>query len=296
VIVISIDQLRYVRLGTRDLAAAIGFAQRMLGLQLVEQTDTTAFFRSDARAHTLVYVVGDPREQAVGFEIYGAAAFEQAIAVLTGAGLSVTRGDAEHCAARRVRGLASFRDPGGTIIELVVRPMNSGWRYFPTRDAGITGLEAVALRANDVAACESLWTQHFNGRVRDWAGEAAFIGFDDAHHRIAYYPSRGVGILAIEFAVESVDLLMRNSYVLQSAQVTIVHGPGRRPTSNQMFLTFTGPDGVLFSFVAEGDRIANESQHRPRQFPAAPGSLCAWGSQSPVPEFNAMSAVAKRPA
>ena len=34
---IAIEQLRYVRLGTRDLAGAAQFAQRILGLELVEQ-------------------------------------------------------------------------------------------------------------------------------------------------------------------------------------------------------------------------------------------------------------------
>ena len=107
----AIDQLRYVRLGTRNLPAATNFAQRILGLQLVEQSD---------------------------------------------------------CAHRKVRALASFRDPGGNTFELVLRPLNSGWRYFPSRDAGITGLSGVALRAPDVSACEELWTTVFNGRVSDW--------------------------------------------------------------------------------------------------------------------------------
>jgi 2,3-dihydroxy-p-cumate/2,3-dihydroxybenzoate 3,4-dioxygenase len=184
-----------------------------------------------------------------------------------------------------VRALASFRDPGGNTIELVLRPLHSGWRYFPARDAGIVGLTGVALRSRDVPACEALWTTLFNGRVSDWVGEAAFLRFDQAHHRLAYHPSAGRGILAIEFGVENVDLLMQNNYFLQSAQVKIVHGPGRRPTSNQMFLTFAGPDETLFSFVTEGDDIADEATHRPRQFPRTRSSFCAWGSESDVPEF-----------
>ena len=78
---------------------------------------------------------------------------------------------------------------------------------------------------------------------------------------------------------------MQNNYFLQSVQVKIVHGPGRRPTSNQMFLTFAGPDETLFSFVTEGEDIADEATHRPRQFPRSRSSFCAWGSDSDVPEF-----------
>ena len=56
---IEIEQLRYVRLGTRNLPAAVDFAQRILGLQLIERNDEQATFRSDFRDHTLVYEVGD---------------------------------------------------------------------------------------------------------------------------------------------------------------------------------------------------------------------------------------------
>jgi 2,3-dihydroxy-p-cumate/2,3-dihydroxybenzoate 3,4-dioxygenase len=282
---IAIDQLRYVRLGTRDLSGAVDFTERVLGLQLVNRTDEAAYFRSDMRDHTLVFFLGEPTERAVGFEIHGQAQFEAAVAELSRNGLEAAVGTQDECAVRKVRALARFRDPGGNMIELVLRPLNSGWRYFPARDAGIIGLKAVALRSRNVPACEALWTALFNGRVSDWVGETAFLRFDQAHHRLAYYPSASGGLLAIEFGVENVDLLMQNSYFLQSAQVKIVHGPGRRPTSNQMFITFAGPDETLFSFVTEGDDVADEASHRPRQFPRCHSSFCAWGSESDVPEF-----------
>jgi 2,3-dihydroxy-p-cumate/2,3-dihydroxybenzoate 3,4-dioxygenase len=282
---IAIDQLRYVRLGTRDLRTAAAFAERVLGLQLVDRDEEAAYFRSDMRDHSLVFFLGEPTERAVGFEIHGQAQFDAAVTELAQHGIEITIGTAQACAARKARALASFCDPGGNMIELVLRPLHSGWRYFPPRDAGIVGLRGVALRSSDVPACELLWTTLFNGRVSDWVGEAAYLRFDRAHHRLAYYPSASRGILAIEFGVESVDLLMQNNYFLQSAQVRIVHGPGRRPTSNQMFLTFAGPDETLFSFVTEGDDVADEAIHRPRQFPRTRSSFCAWGSESDVPEF-----------
>ena len=64
-----------------------------------------------------------------------------------------------------------------------------------------------------------------------------------------------------------------------------MHGPGRRPTSEQIFLTFAGPDDMLFSYVAEGKRVTDEAAYRPRQFARKRLSFCAWGSESNVPEF-----------
>ena len=193
-------------------------------------------------------------------------------------------GSPEEAARRKVKTFLSF-DAKRVTVDLVVRPLHSGWRYFPSRDAGVTGLEAVALRSTSVAKGEVLWTKVLSGKVSDWVGDAAYIRFDDAHHRIALHPSSSSGVLAVEFGVESVDQLMQSSYFLQDQQVRIVHGPGRRPASGQMFLTFSGPDGVLFSYVADG-RAIDESTHRPRQFPRRARSFCAWGSRSDVPEFD----------
>ena len=220
-----------------------------------------------------------------GFEVAGVVrSGGEAADALAQNGYEITAGSPEEAARRKVKTFLSF-DANGVTVDLVVRPLHSGWRYFPSRDAGITGLEAVALRSTSVAKGEALWTKVLSGKVSDWVGDAAYIRFDDAHHRIALHPSSSSGVLAVEFGVESVDQLMQSSYFLQDQQVRIVHGPGRRPASGQMFLTFTGPDGVLFSYVAEG-RTIDGSTHRPRQFPRRAQSFCAWGSRSDVPEFN----------
>ena len=283
---IDIAQLRYVRLGTQDLAAAADFATRILGLQIVDKTDEQISFRSDWRDHTLVYLAGDPAEQAIGFEVHGDDAYHEALRDLETHGIAARLGTADEAGRRKARAFARFATPSGIAIDLVLRPQHSGWRYFPSRDAGVTGLEAVALRARSPADDETLWTSSFNGRVSDWVGDAAYVAFDAAHHRLAIHPSSKSGILAVEYRVESVDQLMQNMYFLQSAQVRIVHGPGRRPTSEQMFLTFVGPDDVLFSFVTEGRQTQSEMPQVPRQFARRVDSFCSWGSETDVPEFR----------
>jgi 2,3-dihydroxy-p-cumate/2,3-dihydroxybenzoate 3,4-dioxygenase len=283
---IAIDQLRYVRLGTRDLGASADFGQRILGLELVERDGAQAAFRSDFRDHTLVFTNDMRPAQTVGFEVRDTETLERAADTLARNGYDITPGTPDEAARRKVKSFVSFTDASGVAIDLVVRPLHSGWRYFPSRDAGITGLEAVALRSAGVAKSEALWTRVLGGKVSDWVGDAAFIRFDGAHHRLALHPSSSGGVLAVEFGVESVDQLMQSSYFLQDQQVRIAHGPGRRPVSGQMFLTFAGPDGVLFSYVAEGSPIV-EATYRPRQFPRRAQSFCGWGSRSDIPEFNA---------
>jgi 2,3-dihydroxy-p-cumate/2,3-dihydroxybenzoate 3,4-dioxygenase len=283
---IAIEKLCYVRLGVADLRQAADFATRIVGLEPVGGPEETAMFRSDYRDHTLVLYRSETPQQSLAIELRSEGTLEAATARLFEAGYVVARGDAALCQARRVKAMASFRIRDGVTIELVVRPLHSGWRYFPSRDAGITEFFGVAFASTDVATDVRLWTSIFDGAVTDYVGDAAYIALDEEHHRIAIHPSASDRLLEVQFRLESVHELMQNSYFLQSAQVAIAHGPGRRPTSRQVFISFKGPDPILFGFVAEGDKLPPNRDRVPRQFPRAPGSFCAWGSLSLESEFS----------
>jgi 2,3-dihydroxy-p-cumate/2,3-dihydroxybenzoate 3,4-dioxygenase len=282
---VALEQLRYVRLVADDLGRAADFAQRVLGLDPIDRTRELATFRSDFRDYTLAFATAGQAVQSVGLEVRHSDDLDAALAGLRRLGLSGGRGSAEECALRKVKHLLWFTDFSGNRIELVVRPLNSGWRYFPSRDAGIKGLADVILRSTDIERDLSIWCGVLNAQVSDWVGNAAYLGFDDAHHRILLYPAQRAGVLAVEYAVEDVNLLMRNYYVLRDFQIPVMHGPGRRPASEQLFLTFVGPADVAFGFVAEGRTMEGE-RPRPRQFPAGPAGLCGWGSECKIAEFS----------
>ena len=68
---IALRDIRYVRLGCRDIDASVAFATRILGLELAGRDRHGAYFRSDQRDHTLVYLDAPPEEHAIGFEVPG---------------------------------------------------------------------------------------------------------------------------------------------------------------------------------------------------------------------------------
>jgi 2,3-dihydroxy-p-cumate/2,3-dihydroxybenzoate 3,4-dioxygenase len=282
---VALEQLRYVRLVTDDLGHAADFAQRVLGLEPIDRTEGLATFRSDLRDYTLAFATGGRAVQSVGLEVRYSSDLEAAVEGLRRLGISAGRGSADDCALRKVKDMIWFKDFSGNRIELVVRPLNSGWRYFPSRDAGIKGLADVILRSVDIEKDLSIWSGVLGAQISDWVGEATYLRFDNAHHRIVLFPARRPGILSVEYQVEDVNLLMRNLYVLQDLQVAVLHGPGRRPATEQLFLTFAGPAGVHFSFVAEGAAVDPKGRG-PRQFPAGPAGLCGWGSECKIDEFN----------
>src|SRR4029450_11625227 len=115
---IAIDQLRYVRLGTRDLGASVDFAHRILGLELVEQDSTQATFRSDFRDHTLVFTKDMKRARPIRFEVRDVETLERAADALARNGYDITRGTPEEAARRKGKFLVSFADARRVTIHL----------------------------------------------------------------------------------------------------------------------------------------------------------------------------------
>jgi 2,3-dihydroxy-p-cumate/2,3-dihydroxybenzoate 3,4-dioxygenase len=286
---IELLDIRYVRLGTRDLAGADRFAREVVGLEHARSEAGAMYYRSDQRDHTLVYFEGDPADQRVGFELRDADALDAAAAALSDAGIDVRRASATECEQRRVRAGVCFDDPSGNHIELVVRPDHSGVRHFPSRDAGITGFSHIGLCSTDPLRDEAFWTGQLGARVSDRIGNAALLRIDEVHHRIALFPTTHAGVQHVNHQVASIDDVMRAWYQLQQWGVRVVFGPGRHPTSGAVFLYFEGPDGMIYEY-STGVRLIGADQealYQPRQFPKAPSSFCMWGSKPDIAEFRA---------
>jgi 2,3-dihydroxy-p-cumate/2,3-dihydroxybenzoate 3,4-dioxygenase len=285
---IELKDIRYVRLGTRNVEQATEYAQKILGLELVRKESGACYFRSDNRDHTLVYFEGDPHEHTIAFELATARELEAAATALSDAGYQVQSGSKEACEQRCVAEFVNFKDPTGNSIDLVLRPHHSGRRYFPSRDAGITGFSHVGLRTSDPRRDERFWTQLMNARVSDRIGAAPLLRIDGVHHKIALFPSTYAGVQHINHQVEDINDLMRAFYMLKERGVKIVFGPGRHPTSGAIFLYFEGPDGMVYEY-STGVKVFTEEEermHQPRQFPFTPSSFCMWGSKPDIPEFR----------
>jgi 2,3-dihydroxy-p-cumate/2,3-dihydroxybenzoate 3,4-dioxygenase len=283
---IRLHDIRYVRLGTRDLDASARFARAILGLEEAGRDDRSRYFRSDARDHTLVYCEGDPSEHVAGFELEDPAALDAVAAQIDAQGLPVRHGTREECERRRVDAFVHFKDPSGNGIDLVAGPRPPGRAFAASRDAGITGFSHIGLRTTDARRDEAFWTHVCNARVSDRIGTAPLLRIDAVHHKIALFPSTYAGVQHINHQVAGIDDVMRAWYFLREEGVRIVFGPGRHPTSSAVFLYFEGPDGMVYEFSTGVRMIEDEASHRPRQFPFEPASFCMWGSRPDIPEFR----------
>lgn len=282
---ISIAQVCYVRLGVSKLEETARFASEIIGLERVGGADGEAAFRSDSMYHRVCLTEGNPEQQSIGLELSDEADFDAAKQALASADFEVREADADECKRRHVRRALITRDGSGNEIDLVVRPAQSGRRYFPSRDAGITGFQGLGMRSTSLAKDLQFWTEVLNARVSDRVGDITYLQVDQRHHRVVLYPSKRKGILEVALDVESFDCVMQGNYFMKERQIKILQGPGRETASGQSFLRFQGPDDVMFSYVHGMEEAAG---HRPRQYNLREDSLCSWGSHcADVPELRA---------
>jgi 2,3-dihydroxy-p-cumate/2,3-dihydroxybenzoate 3,4-dioxygenase len=281
-------QLCYVRLAVSQPQIAATFATDVLGLQHVPNELEPYLFRSDERYHTLC-LADDSQRSSIGIEIADEPELDRVARDLANDGFAAREATKEECAKRFVRRALIVEDATGNGIDLVLRPAQSGRRYFPSRDAGVTGLQGVGLRSTSIADDLRLWTSILGARVTDRVGEVTYLGIDEKHHRVALYPSDRAGLVYVSYGVESMDAVMQNNYFVQERQIKIVHGPGREPASGQIFLRFAGPEGYVFSY-GYGLRDI-DARHRSRQFTMEASSLCEWGSRcTDIAELQATEA------
>lgn len=283
---VTFRDLRYIRIAMPELEPAARYAADILGLQPAGHEPGRAWFQSDFRSYSLCLEEGSSAPDAVALTVSLADELDIVAADLEKAGFPARRLSLDECASRRIKSGITTTAPNGITVEIVWRPLDTGWRYHGPRDAGITGLLAVALACKNVAADEVFWTGALGLTVSDWVGDAAFLRLDGAHHRIALYPSKRDGLLGVSYAAEDLNAVMRNFYFLQDRQLPIMHGPGRSPASEATFVTTRGPRDILFTYatgMAEGAAVTNRP---PRQFRDEALSHCLWGSASSVPEFQ----------
>jgi 2,3-dihydroxy-p-cumate/2,3-dihydroxybenzoate 3,4-dioxygenase len=284
---IDLRKIRYVRVGTPDLGEATNFATTILGLQPAGRERGMAYFRSDDRDHTICYVEGDPGQHVTAFEVSESADLDAMAAEIERAGYPVHAGTSAECEARRVLNFIAFKDPTGNPIEIVWRAQQANRRYFPTRDAGITGFSHIGLRTTDPRRDEAFWTRVFNARPSDWIGEAPLLRINEIHHSIALFPSTYAGVQHINHQVESIDDVMRSWYFLREQRgIRIVFGPGRHASSGAVFLYYEGLDKMIYEYSCGVMIINDEASYVPRQFDFSPESFCMWGAKPDIVEFR----------
>jgi catechol-2,3-dioxygenase len=114
----------------------------------------------------------------------------------------------------------------------------------------------VALRTNRLAAMTEWYCVALGARVVARAERAAFLSWDDAHHRIALVdtgplavvPADAVGVAHVAFRVPSVEALVSTFVRLRAAGMEPVRTVDHRVTAS---LYYVDPDGNQIELFAD---------------------------------------------
>jgi 2,3-dihydroxy-p-cumate/2,3-dihydroxybenzoate 3,4-dioxygenase len=267
-----------------DLDAAARFATDVFGLQAGDRDEDHAMFRSDARNYSVCFSTGD-EDEAVALTVASREDLDAVKTQLENAGYAPVFLSADEAAIRQSKSVLAVMAPNGVTVEIVWRPLQSGWRYHGPRDAGIVEFSSVQLACTDIAANEAFWTRGLGLRVSDWAGDTAYLALDDAHHRVVLYPSDRDCILGACWEVDEKDSVMRNWYFLQKSQLPVLAGPDRQAASGGIYVTTRGPRGLLMSYITEMEKGPQIAVRGPRQFANTARSHGIWGSITEEQEF-----------
>lgn len=278
-----LQRLSHVCLGSEDSEELTRFVDRSLGLRRARHSNQQTNFVLEP--HTLVLGIKQGGRDDIGLELGHESDLEKIASRIQAYGrTSKQLGKAELLDSGARQGI-EVEDPSGNRLLLLVgsqqtgRPCQSGQTHWLTHLCGV-GLCCTALQ-DDV----DFWTKVLDARVRDRVGDVTFLAIDDAHHRVALYPSDRSGVLYTSFAIPNVDALMRNYYILSDNKIDILQGPGKETVSGNLFIRFAGPDGQVFSLVKEESNIDWEN-HEARCLPLAPLSFCELGAPlERIPEF-----------
>ena len=259
---VNLQDIRYVRLGTRDVDARGALCD-------VDPRPASEAGRDARRASTSAATRATTRSSIStatrpttpsAFEVADGAALDAAAAEIEAHACRCAwaRATSASCAASSVS--LQFRDPSGNGIDLVVRAVTQRAprtcrRATPASPASRTSACARPTRRATRRSGRACATR----ACPTASAPAPLLRIDAVHHRIALFPSTYAGVQHVNHQVAGVDDIMRAYYFLRERGVRIVFGPGRHPTSSAIFLYFEGPDGMVYEYSTGVRTIDDEA-------------------------------------
>jgi catechol 2,3-dioxygenase-like lactoylglutathione lyase family enzyme len=272
---VSITRIGHISLTVTDLDRSVDFAERIIGLRLVERDADGAYLTSCSRHHQLALTEGAVHTvDAVGFDVARAEDLDAYAERLCGLGLSVDEG------RRPSPGIARsvwFDVPDGPTIQLCAgvdvvadtayavlgtRPRKFGHATFSTADP---------------AALERVLVDGLGFRVSDRIpGQLAWLRCNADHHGVGIVTGRP-GLNHYAFEIDSwASFQQLGDHIIQSG-ARFVWGPGRHGPGNNLFAYVEDADGSMCEFFTDLRQIVDERTYEPKDWPSSPISLNQWG-------------------
>jgi 2,3-dihydroxybiphenyl 1,2-dioxygenase len=195
--------LGYIGIRAQNLEDWEAYANRFLGMQLVDKSRSTRSFRMDDRKQR--FVVNEADTDAPGFygwEVADAAALDAFAARLESRGIQVARGSRALAEERRVRDLIVFHDPTGNRLEVFYGAETANDPFKPGRAisgfrTGPLGMGHAVLHCEKIDDVLPFYQEILGFRLSDYFTQpfaAYFFHLNPRHHSLAFIESGKTGI------------------------------------------------------------------------------------------------------
>lgn len=262
-----INQLAYLGAGATDLDAWRGYAGRVLGHQIMPDTDDHALYlRFDDRHHRLVVSPADTDDVTyVGWEVNNRTGLDRAAAAVADAGVEVLEGSPGEADLRRVLGFVYFTCPfSGVRMELAYgHEAMFGPAFQPARPlsgfhTGEHGLGHVVCYASDVQKAADFYVNVLGFGVSDYTVIprmgllASFLHCNGRHHSLAFFaaPNAPRRIQHLMLQTNSIDDVGSTYDVCLDHELTTTT-LGRHPNDHSVSFYFRNPSGWNIEYAWE---------------------------------------------
>jgi len=282
--VLRYSKLGYVALNVTDTARSRVFYEEMIGLQYAGTgAEGEVFLRCSADHHNLIlYPSATPGLRRLGWEMDGEEQLERLAAHAHALGIAVAAVEPARRRNDRIGRAYRLREPNtGVCFEFYDAMTQFAGSPFRPTVAKIQRLGHVVLKAVDYDAVVSLLTESFSFRVSDAVdGLATFMRCfpNPFHHSLAVTRGSVNALHHVNFMVSEIDDIGRAMTRFKRHDVPIVHGPGRHPPSDSVFLYFLDPDGLTLEYSFGMEEFAEDGARRPRLMEPVPESFDYWGN------------------
>jgi 2,3-dihydroxybiphenyl 1,2-dioxygenase len=285
-----IDQLGYLAFEVSDLAAWEKFAVSVLGLEIVQKTDTSFALRMDDHAARFFITQGPADDlAAVGWEVADEVTLALAAERLRAAGHDVREGTADEAAARGVVRMIVAHDPAGTRVEVAFGPARSDQPFASplVRSgfvAGAHGLGHLVVSAPEPRATAAFYQDLLGFKLSDrivctfygYPVDITFLHTNPRHHSLAFggpQPKRLHHFLLEVGALDDVGAALDRAI---DNGVRIAQMIGRHPNDRMIsFYAFT-PSGFQFEY-GTGGRLVDDASWQP----VVHDRVSEWGHHPP---------------
>jgi 2,3-dihydroxybiphenyl 1,2-dioxygenase len=209
----ALSSLGYVGIQSSKLDDWATYGPRLLGLELVERTNSLLRFRMDDRKQRLIVRASDDEPSAFGWEVESGDELEALAARLDAAQIAVAPLSAvaasERCISRGIR----FADPAGTRLEAFVRAETADAPFTPGRAisgfrTGALGMGHAVLHVERVDDLQWFYQDVLGFRLSDFAikpFKAFFFHLNPRHHSLAMIETGKRGIHHIMVELKNLD-------------------------------------------------------------------------------------------